>query len=342
MAFHKGRGILFGGVHDVEATEEGIESEFFDLLYAWNIDRNRFFQMSLREPKAAGKKQQAAAQAARTRNRGKADEEDLLRNLALLEARSNGTQNNPTPMEIDKPADEDEEEKEIKPKQSLPVRFEMPHRRFNAQLTIQDDTLFIFGGTFERGDQEFTFNDMYAIDLLKMDGAREIFYNEPERWNDAMAPESDEEEDEDDEDESGDEDMEDSEIGSTQAPSTAPTEATEVTEATSTELDATQETEPSVQDSRPHPRPFESLREFFSRSSTEWQDILLSKITGEGQRVERSVKELRKYAFDLAEEKWWDCREEITALEDEQAEAGIGEVVSISNRGEAASGGRRR
>ena len=28
MAYHKGRGILFGGVHDVEENEEGIESEF--------------------------------------------------------------------------------------------------------------------------------------------------------------------------------------------------------------------------------------------------------------------------------------------------------------------------
>jgi hypothetical protein len=83
MAYHKGRGILFGGVHDVEENEEGIESEFFDGLFAWNIERNRFFQLSLRRAKVTNKR--PAAQVSRGRNRGKADEEELLRNLAALE-----------------------------------------------------------------------------------------------------------------------------------------------------------------------------------------------------------------------------------------------------------------
>ena len=52
-----------------------------------------------------------------------------------------------------------------------------------------------------------------------------------------------------------------------------------------------------------------------------------------------SVKELKAKAFDLSEEKWWDCREEITALEEEQEVAGISEVVSLAERGE---GGPRR
>jgi Domain of unknown function (DUF4110) len=52
-----------------------------------------------------------------------------------------------------------------------------------------------------------------------------------------------------------------------------------------------------------------------------------------------SVKELKTKAFELSEEKWWDCREEITALEEEQEAAGIAEVVSLADRGE---GGPRR
>src|SRR5699024_9217697 len=50
MAYHKGRGIMFGGVHDVELSEEGIDSEFFDSMFAWNTDRNRFFPLNLRRP----------------------------------------------------------------------------------------------------------------------------------------------------------------------------------------------------------------------------------------------------------------------------------------------------
>lgn len=55
-----------------------------------------------------------------------------------------------------------------------------------------------------------------------------------------------------------------------------------------------------------------------------------------------SIKEIKSKAFELSEEKWWDCREEITALEDEQEAAGIGEVVSLTDRGDAGTGGAGR
>ncbi|EGE77779.1 kelch repeats protein [Blastomyces dermatitidis ATCC 18188] len=334
MAFHKGRGIMFGGVHDVEVTEDGIESEFFDNLYAWNTDRNRFFQMSLRRPRVAGKKQQAAAQAAK-RSRGRADEEELLRNLALLESKVNSTKIESQPMDVDSSEKEGEDTGE---KRNLTIRFEMPHRRFNSQLAVLDDTLFMFGGTFERGDQEFTFNDMYSIDLVKLDGVKEIFYREPEHWNDAIAVDSDEEGE--DEEESDDGENEDVDMESVEVASTAATSV--IAEQAQAEMEVEQEPETLVKDSQPHPRPFESLRDFFARTSTEWQDILLSKMTADKTGTEMSVKELRKEAFILAEEKWWDCREEITALEDEQEEAGIGEVVSMADRSDVPSAGRRR
>ncbi|KAL1956537.1 hypothetical protein VTO42DRAFT_7101 [Malbranchea cinnamomea] len=339
MAYHKGRGILFGGVHDVEMTEEGIESEFFDALYALNLERNRFFQLTLRKPRAGGKKQNAT-QALKSRNRSKADEEELLRNLARLEAKAGGGEVQIPEMETDRAGMEDEDDVIVNPKQSLPVRFEFPHKRFNAQLAVQDDLLFIFGGTFERGDHEFTFNDMYCIDLSKLDGVKEIFYNEPEHWNDAIEADSDEEEEEMDEDEDEDEEEGDA-TSSMDATSTAPTEITEPTIDAEADNNET-ESEPAMKDPRPHPRPFESLRDFFSRTSTEWQDILLAKLNDQQQRVEKSVKELRKEAFALAEEKWWDCREEITALEDEMEEAGINEVISLADRANAPSAGRRR
>lgn len=87
-------------------------------------------------------------------------------------------------------------------------------------------------------------------------------------------------------------------------------------------------------DTSPHPRPFESLREFFSRTSVAWLEILIAE-QELGRHKNSTIKELRKQAFTLAEEKWWACREEIRALEDEQEEAGIGEVVSLAD----ASGG---
>ncbi|KAL4791008.1 hypothetical protein BDV19DRAFT_371248 [Aspergillus venezuelensis] len=345
MAYHKGRGILFGGVHDVELSEEGIDSEFFNTLFAWNTDRNRFFPLTLRRPKTTAKSQQTNQ--VKSRNRAKADEEELLQNLKALETKK-GISSDDIDDEILGSKEDDEEP--VEPAKPAIVRFEMPHMRFNAQLAVQEDTLFIFSGTFEKGDREFTFNDMYSIDLGKMDGVKEIFYNEPGNWHLLNEEESDDEMDEDDEEGDEDEEGEDEEEGeamSVDAASTAPTETTDTTVPSVTNqmenLEVEESAELSVQDSRPLPRPFESLREFFSRTSEEWQKILLDTLKERGVALEKNIKELRKDAFSMAEEKWWDSREEVMALEDEQEAAGIGEVVSIADRGENAGGaGRRR
>jgi hypothetical protein len=330
---------MFGGVHDVELSEEGIDSEFFDTLYAWNTDRNRFFPLSLRRPRA-GKKQQAN-QVSR-RDRAKADEEELLQNLKALEAKKGiRCQDDDDEMELNTPKVEDEPEQ---PQKSSIVRFEMPHMRFNAQLAVQDDTLFIFGGTYEKGDREFTFNDMYSIDLVKLDGVKEVFYNEPENWHLLNEEEESDDEMDEEEDEEEDEGEEDEDTMTLDAASTTPTEPTVLSVAQDMEqLEVEeQEGEPSVQDSRPLPRPFESLREFFSRTSEEWQKILLETYKEKGLEPEKNIKELRKDAFNVAEERWWDSREEVMALEDEQEEAGIGEVVSLAERDNAGGAGRRR
>lgn len=341
MAYHKGRGIMFGGVHDVELTEEGIDSEFFDSLFAWNTDRNRFFPLTLRRPRAPGKKQQAN-QNAKSKNRGKADEEELLANLKALEAKVGIRGDEDDDMEEATP----QPEEPVEPAKPSVVRFEMPHKRFNAQLAVQDDTLFIFGGTFEKGDREFTFDDMYSIDLVKMDGVKEIFYREPENWNLLNeAEDSDEDMDDEDEDEMDeDEDEPEAEAMSVDTASPVPTEGTMPSVTKDMEqLEVEEPEEQNINDSRPLPRPFESLREFFSRTSEEWQNIMMDIAKEREGGAEKTIKELRKAAFSMAEEKWWDSREEIMALEDEQEEAGIGEVVSMSERTENLGGaGRRR
>jgi hypothetical protein len=87
------------------------------------------------------------------------------------------------------------------------ILMEFPHPRFNAQLTVQDDILYIYGGTFEKGDIEFTFDEMYAIDLGKLDGVKQIFRREVENWL-GSDDEEDSEDDGEDEDDSDEEDEE--------------------------------------------------------------------------------------------------------------------------------------
>jgi hypothetical protein len=177
MTWHKGRGILFGGVHDVEQSEDGMDSEFFNGLFAWNIERNRFFQLALRKPRVQ-KKAAASEQRTGRRGRAQANEEELLKHLAALE--TGASLDDADAMEIDKKADEPDPDS--KPLREMPVSMEYPHPRFNAQLAVQDDVLYIYGGTYEQKDREFTFDDLYAIDLGKMDGCKEIFNRPVEDW----------------------------------------------------------------------------------------------------------------------------------------------------------------
>ena len=325
---------MFGGVHDVEESEEGIESEFFDQLFALNLERNRFFPLALRRARAAPKKK--ADDRTGKRGRGKADEAELLHNLAALETKgtiadSDAVDTDPIP-----------EAEEAPSKPAKPILNTMPHPRFNAQLAVQGDVLYIFGGTYEHGDREYTFDEMFAIDLGKLDGVQEIYRRELENW---QGDEAESDSDSDEEDESEDEDMEgDAPSGVSLIPSTAPSTTAELPPSIDEPMDIEEEQpESTTTDTRPHPRPFESLREFFARTSNAWQGLVLENLQSKDGAINQSIKGLRKIAFDLAETKWWDCREEIIAEEERQEEAGIGEVVSIADRiNEAGGVGRRR
>lgn len=337
QAYHKGRGILFGGVHDVEESEEGIESEFFNQLYAWNIERNRFFPLALKRAKAAPKKKVDDRD---KRGKAKADEAELLRNLAALETK--GTIKDVDDMDVDVL---DEDESPARP--AKPMLNVMPHPRFNAPLAVQGDTLYIFGGTFEQGDREYTFAEMYAIDLGKMDGVTEIYREEVEHWHvdnadsDSESDENDESEEEDtDDDESSGVALPQSETST--APSTAPGGLSSSKEEPLVEEEhETQELMDT--DARPYPRPFESLRDFFIRTSTTWQELLLEDLRARNSTAYHSVKEMKKAAFETAENRWWDSREEVTAEEERQEEAGIGEIVNMADRNsESGSTNRRR
>ncbi len=338
MAFHKGRGVLFGGVHDVEESEEGIDSEFFNQMFVWNIERNRYMPLKLRRPKANANKKAAQQANVNRRARGKADEEELLANLKALEMKAGGAASLESDDEADKPKEEEEDEDQRPEK---PRIYEFPHPRFNAALAVQGDTLYIYGGTFEKGDREYTFDELWSVNLNHLDGVQEIFKRDLEDWQGS----DDEADSEDEEDSEYEDDDEDENEDDKTTPSTAPTSITDSPIVTpSKDLpDEDQEEISALTDTLPHPRPFESLREFYARTSEAWQNLTIEELGRSSKGADKSPKEIKKMAFEQAEKKWWDCREEIRALEDEQEAAGIGEVVSLADKETGGTGaGRRR
>lgn len=352
MAYHKNRGIQFGGVHDVEESEEGINSEFFNTLFAWNIERNRFFSLSLRKPRTGQRKPQSNERGGR-RGRGQAKEDELLRSLAALQAGKYLADEDE--MDVDK-VEGDTDASALPAKEVL---MEFPHPRFNAQLAVQGDQLFIYGGTFEKGDREYTFDEMFSLDLGKLDGMEQIFRRDVENWigsddEDSGDEEEDSENSEYDENFDGGTVVPDSTVLYTESKrkgkekagiETAQGSETVCTTGSSSFDDTPEDTSSTTsEDNLPHPRPFETRRDFFQRTGNEWQEVLMTSLRWQGIQPETlSVKDIKTRAFEMSETKWWDCREEITTLEDEQEAAGIGEIVTLADRGETSGGaGRRR
>jgi hypothetical protein len=271
------------------------------------------------------------------RARGKADEEELLANLKALELKAGAATADMDGENTKKDADEEEEVERLE----KPRIFEFPHPRFNAALAVQGDNLYIYGGTFEKGDREFTFDELWSVNLNHLDGVTEIFKRDLEDWQ-GSEDEADSEDDEEDSDDDWDDEDESTLASPTSTTHTSITDSPTVVPSKDTAEDlGDQEEISALTDTLPHPRPFESLRDFYARTSDAWQNVVIDDLDHKGKASEKSPKEIKKLAFERAEEKWWDCREEIRALEDEQEAAGIGEVVSLADK-EGAGAGRRR
>lgn len=72
----------------------------------------------------------------------------------------------------------------------------------------------------------------------------------------------------------------------------------------------------------PHPKPFETLRAFYIRTGAQFLEWSIS-----SNRDARG-KYLKKAAFDLCEDRFWERRDQVRAAEDQLEElGGVGEVV---------------
>lgn len=304
-ALHRNRLILFGGVFDTKEGEETLESTFFNDLHCLSIEASRWFPLKVRPPRKAPKK------VIIDRRRDKDDRvDDLIANERMLQAKMGEQVPGEDSVMADEQADtvmEDaaQEIGNIKLNE-IELTMTMPHPRFNANLAVSGDQLFIFGGVFEAGEKEYSLNDMHTIDLAKLDGVRQLFGS-------VIAPIEESESEEDSEDESDDEPEEKS-VFYENIPE-------EPKEEEKVEDDSDVPADP-----RPRPKPFEDLKAYFNRCCVGWQNYLRPWNQTAGD------KELRTKAFDRAEAYWWILREEIRIEEDnmEETMSGIGEVIEVA------------
>lgn len=307
LVFHKNRGILFGGVYDYEESEEQLDSEFYNNLYSYQIENNRWYNLSL---KPARKQKQEKKEKI---NRDE-DLEEILNNILAKAKLQDDDDEELDESEIERlKLQETEVEYDGKEAVEYPVMNQLPHARFNATTCVVDDTLYIYGGIFERGEQEFNLDSMYSIDLGRLDGVRVLWEDLSEldkeyEDSDFDDDEEDDDEEDDDEDDEGDQKVE--------------VEEAEEEEEEDEEEEAEEEEIPDVRPWLPQPKPFESLRAFYVRTGAQFLEWAIS-----SNRDARG-KHLKKASFDMCEDRFWERREAVSIAEDNLEElGGVGDVI---------------
>lgn len=164
LVYHKNRGIMFGGVFDYEESEEQIDSDFYNNLYSYQIDSNRWHNMQL---KPRRKKQIQVKEKSRDE-----DLEDILNSILAKASLNDDDDDDDEISKIELLKQQEEQEEQEDDVKEYPIMNQLPHPRFNSTICVVDDSLYILGGIFERGDQEFNLDSMYSIDLGRLDGVK--------------------------------------------------------------------------------------------------------------------------------------------------------------------------
>ncbi|KAG7329497.1 hypothetical protein KOW79_007671 [Hemibagrus wyckioides] len=273
-----GRAILFGGVCD-EEDEETLEGDFFNDLYLYDINKNRWFPGQLKGNKSEKKKRRRGKKAGEDEGQenelkqesGEAAEQpiEVVKEIVT----EDGTvmtikQAIPTVQESEEEEDEEEEDED---EGGAAAPMVEPCPRSSAMAAVKHGKLYLYGGMFEVGDRQFTLNDLYCLDLHKMEQWDVLVEMDPktQEWLEESESEDDGEEeegkageDEDEEDESSEEEEESDDEG---------------------------------EDDHPPVKPGESVSEYQSRTEAYWQRLARSNMGSEAKD-----KKVNKVALAMA------------------------------------------
>lgn len=303
MIRHKTNAVVFGGVEDDE-TEENIDSVFYNDLFGFNLEKKKWYPMTLRRKKTKKGK------------RRKARDSETMVDEETEEVLNSTPAEDVKMMEVDESQGPDDDEDLELDTDSLEAALlseqheSMPCPRFNAAVAVQKNVLYIMGGGIEKGQQEITLDDIWAIDLNKLDEYRQIKRLSPgcSEWI-----ESDEEE----EDQDGSNLDEDNESLS---------DRDQMDQDEDHDMDQEQKhrrrggrralLRSRVQDAESEhftPRVNESLKDFFERTKTYW-------IGEVHEALGESGKALRRLAFEWAFRRYWEIKPTLKELEELEAQ----------------------
>lgn len=239
--------VLFGGVYDQDDDanadddddddeDDVSNSNFFNDLYKLDLVNHKWTQLTLRGKKESKPKQKTKADGAANATSAaveisdaSSDEDEKKENEGAsdkitiddvkLETNTNkAVSEEEDPFTLSFASGPKSNENDVVVTIQQPQRKDLfvPHQRRSSYLVFHKGYLYLYGGKFEdKNEREFTFNDMYCLNLKKLDEWRVIYEDreiaaEIKKANEASAKEvlDDEDDDDSDEDDDDDEDME--------------------------------------------------------------------------------------------------------------------------------------
>ncbi|XP_021808459.1 kelch domain-containing protein 4 isoform X1 [Prunus avium] len=366
MCVHKKRALFFGGVVDMEVGGDVMMSLFLDELYGFQLDNHRWYPLELRKGKST--KDKVKKSSGRKRNG-----DDKINSTEPEESVANDKDDN---SENDEEADDLESKidgisnqmattmtggngdlavkSEGKPQESsanldsqisdIP-EIVKPCGRINSCMVVGRDTLYVYGGMMEVKDQEITLDDLYSLNLSKLDEWKCIIPASGSEWvevsedEDEDGDEDDDSEDECNEDSNSDETDDDNDEEGGKDGSLQMGDAVALIKGEGRALRRKEKrarieqirASLGLSDSQRTPTPGESLREFYKRTNMYWQ-------MAAHEHTQHTGKELRKDGFDLAEGRYRELKpilDELAILEAEQKaeEAEASAETSTKKRG---------
>ncbi|XP_020111688.1 kelch repeat-containing protein 3-like isoform X6 [Ananas comosus] len=209
-----------------------------------------------------------------------------------------------------------------------------PCGRINSCMVVGKDALYLYGGMMEIKDREITLDDLYSLNLSKLDEWKCIIPASESEWQD-ISEDEDEEEDEDDDDGTEDDESDDG-SDTSEADDDDDDIVCDVNGKKTLDMSTAvsllkgekknlrrKEKRARIEqirvtlglsDSQRTPTPGETLRDFYRRTSMYWQ-------MAAHEHTQHTGKELRKDGFDLAEARYKELKpilDELAILEAEQ------------------------
>ncbi|KAK9278334.1 hypothetical protein L1049_027899 [Liquidambar formosana] len=351
MCVHKKRALLFGGVVDMEVKDDVIMSLFLNELYGFQVDSRRWYPLELRKEKSTKDKLKKSSDQ-------KLNGTDLDNKIGPIEPEKCAANDNDENSEYHEEAADMESNIEgisqhietsmtvhDDPEISVLPEVVKPCGRINSCVVVGRDTLYIYGGMMEVKDREISLDDLYSLNLSKLDEWKCIIPPSESEWIESSEDE-DEDDDEDDSEDEGnngsnsDETDDDDEVEAKNdgANLLKMGDAVAIIKGEGKNLRRKEKrarieqirANLGLSDSQRTPMPGETLKDFYRRTNLYWQ-------MAAHEHTQHTGKELRKDGFDLAEARYKELKpilDELAILEVEQkAEEDEGAETSLRKRG---------